>query len=77
MATVKLSPAQQRFMDRLQERGYVVGGDGYPFRLTTARALERMGLIKLKVEVHNAWFGGYRHGLSPTTTSFRATPIEN
>ena len=54
----QLSPAQQRFMDRLAEYGYVSQGGGR--RYSTAKALEKLGLIRQQVEVHHKWFGGYQ-----------------
>ena len=42
----------------LAEYGYVSQGGGR--RYSTAKALEKMGLIRLQVEVHNKWFGGYQ-----------------
>lgn len=47
----KITPTQQAVLDRINKRGFLNGGDGYPdVRLATVKRLEALGLITLEFE---------------------------
>lgn len=64
----KLTATQQQFVTAVADRGQVASGAGFSY--TTAVALQKKGLVRLEVQVHNKWFGRdlpYRPGESTRT----------
>lgn len=69
-STQNLTTAQQAAMTKLQERGYLSTG---AVSFQTIKALAAKGLVDLKIETHNAWFGGYRTTIHPPVREWNAT----
>ena len=60
--TVTITAAQAKALGLIAQRGYMTGGTGGQggVRLATVRKLAELGLITLRTQTHNAWFGGQR-----------------